>query len=478
MHILTPSGYRDIADCVVGDEVAAFDMVTGAPLVNTIETIQWVDADTYRYWQNPRFLINDVAHLVHSSLYVMCPPRNAPQQRRIADLKVGDDVYRIEGEDFVFDYTITSIVQIDPYEPFAFYRVNGLFDLFAEQSIWRNDNSVCHAKDLVLGDVIFDDADQDVTITSIEQVTVEGWWRFDISGDHSYIVDGLTLHNASRFWVGGSGAWDASTTTHWAAVTNGAGGQTVPGSADTVTLDGSSGGGTVTVNTTVTVQSIACGAFTGTLDFSANNNNVTLSASNNAFNASGTGTRTINIGNGTWNFTGTGTGTAWSLATTTNLTFNANGSTIRFSGVLGAVSNTRTFTGGGLTYNALQIDAQANGGVTAFASANTFASVTAAGLNVLELQTTQTIATLALNGTASAPIFVRSSSDGAARTISVASNAPTMTYCAFRDFTGAGGASFVASNSFDLGHNSGITINGPGAVASSGLHAIDQGIAA
>jgi hypothetical protein len=29
MQILTPSGYRDIADCSIGDEVSAFDIETG-----------------------------------------------------------------------------------------------------------------------------------------------------------------------------------------------------------------------------------------------------------------------------------------------------------------------------------------------------------------------------------------------------------------------------------------------------------------
>lgn len=278
---------------------------------------------------------------------------------------------------------------------------------------------------------------------------------------------------ASRFWVGGTGTWDGSSTAHWASSSGGASGASVPGSSDTVTFDGSSGGGTVTVNTDVNVQSITCGAFTGTLDFSANNNNVTLSAANPAFNGAGTGTRTINLGNGTWNFTATANGSPWSMATTTNLTFNANSSTLRFSGVLATATSARTFAGGGLTYNAVQIDAQANGGVFIFNAANTFASVTVAGPNVIELPAqTQTIATLALNGTSSAPILVRSGSDGAGRTISVASNPPTMTWCAFRDFIGAGGASFVASNSFDLGHNSGITINAPsggGILANPGL---------
>src|SRR6267154_670068 len=111
---------------------------------------------------------------------------------------------------------------------------------------------------------------------------------------------------------------------------------------------------TVTVNATISVQSITCGAFTGTLDFSANNNNVTLSAAA-AFNGSGTGTRTINLGNGTWTIsTASAAVTPWTIATTTGLTFNANSSTIDLSGVVAAGSG-QTFFTGGLTYNVVKI---------------------------------------------------------------------------------------------------------------------------
>jgi hypothetical protein len=61
---------------------------------------------------------------------------------------------------------------------------------------------------------------------------------------------------ASRFWVGGTGTWDATDTSHWAASTGGTPGETVPTSADTVTFDSNSGtAATVTVNTNPAVAS-------------------------------------------------------------------------------------------------------------------------------------------------------------------------------------------------------------------------------
>lgn len=126
---------------------------------------------------------------------------------------------------------------------------------------------------------------------------------------------------ASRYWVGGTGTWDASDTSHWAATSGGASGASVPGSGDTVTLDGSSGGGTITVAYDPTITSITMGAFTGTLDM--NTRNPTMQT----FNCSGTGTRTLTMGSGTWTITGN-SATVFHIGTTTGLTFTPGNSII------------------------------------------------------------------------------------------------------------------------------------------------------
>lgn len=264
---------------------------------------------------------------------------------------------------------------------------------------------------------------------------------------------------AARFWVGGTGTWDASTTTHWASSSNGAGGQSVPGSGDTVTFDANSGGGTVTVNTTVNVTSITCGAHTGTLDFATNDNNVTLQS----FSGTGTGTRTLNMGDGTWTITGTGT--VWNMLTVTNLTFNANGSTLKFTG---ATNARRTFTlNASLTYNNITIDSNTSGGTFLFNLASGGASIggtlTINSSNTVVLPTlaSHTIAALAINGTVDAPVMVKSQTDDTTATISVSSGSPAMHGVAFRDITCSGGATFIAQDSWDLGHNSGVTIIPP-----------------
>lgn len=164
---------------------------------------------------------------------------------------------------------------------------------------------------------------------------------------------------ASRFWVGGTGTWDNATTTNWSATSGGAGGQSVPGSGDTVTFDGSSGGGTVTVNTNFSVISVTMGAFTGTLDFSANNNSPTMQT----FSCSGTGTRTLNMGSGTFSLTGN-SATIWDTTTTTGLTFN--GGTCTINSTYAGSTGTRSITPGSITFPNLKISAGAGAvGLTA-----------------------------------------------------------------------------------------------------------------
>lgn len=433
MQILTPSGYRDIADCNVGDEVAAFDMETGAPLVNTIETIQWVDAAEWVRW--------------HTN----------------ADLP-----------------------------PFRFYRINGAWTLNSEQSIWRNGTWVCHAKHLVVGDVVYDDADHDVTITSIEEITADGWWRFDISGDHSYIVDGLTLHNASRFCRPGAGSanWTAVNTAIWAATTAGATGQTVPGAADTVTCDGNFGGGTCVLafGGTITVQSITCGAMVGTLDNSVNNNDVTLSAAP-GFSGSGSATRAIKVGTATYTLTNTTNNvTALTFQTTTGLTLTSGSETWDFSGAVAAGIG-QVFQTGGLTFGTVKISgARFNSGlsITGGGIIGTLTNTAAAHVTIATTATTITTltqsaqltlvsagATLTLtnaptiSGSQSAPCSILNGSTlatAATATISCASGTVSGTFVAIQGCTFQGGATFTFTKSFDLGKNSGATITAPSAV--------------
>ena len=64
----------------------------------------------------------------------------------------------------------------------------------------------------------------------------------------------------TRYWVGGTGTWDATTTTHWSASSGGATGASVPTSADAVVFDTLSDATAYTV--TATATQLRCAALT------------------------------------------------------------------------------------------------------------------------------------------------------------------------------------------------------------------------
>jgi hypothetical protein len=51
---------------------------------------------------------------------------------------------------------------------------------------------------------------------------------------------------ATRYWVGGNGTWNSSSTTNWSATSGGAGGASAPTATDDVVFDTGSGGGATT----------------------------------------------------------------------------------------------------------------------------------------------------------------------------------------------------------------------------------------
>lgn len=276
---------------------------------------------------------------------------------------------------------------------------------------------------------------------------------------------------AARFLVACTTActWDNSSTAIWSTTTGGAPGSSAPGSADTVTLDANSCVGgltcTITVNANLTLSSLTMGACTASttgciLDFSANNNNVTLSAAA-SFSGTGTGTRTLNMGNGTWTLTPSGGGNPWNMSTTTNLTFNANGSTIVYSAT---ATVSRNFIGGGLTYNNFSLGANSSLGLTSITGTNTFAGISVTAPNALGFPsgvTTTITNAFTLTGSSGSELMVTSAALGTQATVSTASGTPTMSWAGVRDMVFTGGATFSATNSFDLGRNSGITITAP-----------------
>lgn len=276
---------------------------------------------------------------------------------------------------------------------------------------------------------------------------------------------------ANRFWVLGTANWDGTTgiSLNWSASSGGAGSATGPGTSDVAIFDAASGGGTVTVTGNITVQQITMGAFTGTLDFSANNNNVTLST---AFSGTGTGVRTLNMGNGVWTLSAA-SGTIWDMSVVTSFTFNANSSTI----VASATSTgLRTFAGGAKTHNSISVVDGATPNTFFFGGGSTFTNllITAPAIVVFTGGNTTTITNaFTWAGSAFNSTLTIQSSTTTAATIACASGS-TMNWSALYRLTFTGNTP-VASNSFDIKGNTNVTINGPSGGGGGGMRLAGHG---
>jgi hypothetical protein len=109
--------------------------------------------------------------------------------------------------------------------------------------------------------------------------------------------------------------------------------------------------------------------------------------------------------------------------------------------------------------------------VVALNSSFTVSTLTISSPNYVQLQNgkTFTVTTLNIAGSSSGQtIGIITDVIGVAATISSSSN-QTITWASVRDLTCSGGGTFTANNSFNLGNDTGITINAPSAGGGSGM---------
>ena len=175
---------------------------------------------------------------------------------------------------------------------------------------------------------------------------------------------------ADRYWVGGTATWDNAAGTKWAATSGGAGGQSVPTSADDVYFDAASGTVTVTLNSvsTYNCRSIICTGFTGTITGSGGGNifgGLTLSTT---MTWSGSAQLLFAASSGSWSIdtagktvpavTFDGAGGTWTLSSALTLsgaitvnrgTFTTNNYNVTVTSLSSSSSNTRTINLGSST---------------------------------------------------------------------------------------------------------------------------------
>jgi len=129
---------------------------------------------------------------------------------------------------------------------------------------------------------------------------------------------------ANRYWVGGSGTWNTSSTTNWSTTSGGSSGASVPTSADAVFINGSSGSPTITL--------------TGAL------NCASLDTTGSTCTIQGSGTLGC-AGSFTLSTTTTATSWAGSLTITGASTITTNGKTVNCDLIINAAGFTATLAG-------------------------------------------------------------------------------------------------------------------------------------
>ena len=195
---------------------------------------------------------------------------------------------------------------------------------------------------------------------------------------------------AARYWVGGTGTWDASSTTNWSATSGGLGGASAPTSADTVTFDTLSGTGTCTTASGAVCSSCTMSSLLVNLTLGANltmsgtftltNNTLTLGSNTlqcNIFSSNNSNTRAIAFGTGKINVTGNGV-TIFDFTTATNFTYTGTSQVnFTYSGATG--TRTCVFGTGATESNVLNYNV--TGGTDTFAQGNNFKNLDFTGFS-------------------------------------------------------------------------------------------------
>ncbi|HTP57237.1 MAG TPA: hypothetical protein VMJ72_03135, partial [Candidatus Paceibacterota bacterium] len=200
---------------------------------------------------------------------------------------------------------------------------------------------------------------------------------------------------------------------------------------------------------------ITTGAVTltnGTLD--ADGKNLTAAS----FSSANGNTRVITMGDGTWTLTGTGT--VWDTSTTTGLSLTPDASTVKIDD---ASSAGKTFSGGGMTYDTLQLTGAGTGAFT-IAGNNTFTTFTLdTPPHVLDFTggTTNTACTWNLSGTAGNVNTVTSTDTTAYTLVSSCPGTSTVDYVTASYLTVTPAGSLILGPNFvDNGNNSGLVASG------------------
>jgi hypothetical protein len=258
------------------------------------------------------------------------------------------------------------------------------------------------------------------------------------------------------FWIGGTGTLDDATdSAHWSNTTGGTTCSCEPLSGNNnLVFDASSGGGTVTPNvnwTTASTSTVTTTGFTGTIDFSTNNNSWTVGSW-----LATSGTQTLNLGTGTLTTTGS-SGLNIQVAA---MTLIASSSTYTNTNTIGntTLALQSTMSLGNIVFAANTQTLLTNSWTIAGTVTGTAPfSVTGQSGSTTTLSGTA----FNLTSTAASPISILSAGSAATWTLSTTSGG-TITWGVVLNIIKAGAGTITVSNCLKAGNSgSGVTCNAP-----------------
>jgi hypothetical protein len=232
-----------------------------------------------------------------------------------------------------------------------------------------------------------------------------------------------------------------------------------------ITINGAGGTFALQDNLTVNIRSVSNGdsalnLTAGTLTVGANNLTIQDFVSNT------TNTRILNMGSGTWTLLGSAANITgpWDTSTDTGMTLNIQTATIALNGT--STTDQRQFSVGAnnKVFGPITLGTNSSTQPVDFIGSPTFSTFgVAAPISILITvgQTLTVSNAFTWTGSAGNEISLRTSNNGGTVTLSVPSGTPSMTWAALAGVICTGGATFAATNSFDLGGNTGCGIVAP-----------------
>lgn len=300
-------------------------------------------------------------------------------RKSLAELEVGDEIATIDP--VTKEKKINKVEKAELLMSRAYYYLINDMPFHRNQSVVLADGVVKHVFQLEIDDWLVDGEGNEFQVCDIQKVWKPyPFFKLNVDGDHTYVLNGVLVHNASRYWVGGTANWDGTAGTKWAATSGGGGGSSVPTTSDDAFFDANSntggsitvtvasgntgcnnldftgftrtfaGSAALTINGNLTLVAAMTRTYTGTITFSATTTGKTITSNGKALG----GAVTFNGVGGAWTLQdafniGSSLGSDLTL---TNGTFDTNGFTLTCYQLLSSNSNTRVLTLGASTVSA------------------------------------------------------------------------------------------------------------------------------